>query len=220
MSYGSYGPRRSDMQKEKRKNIWLNVGIGIVVVAIVFVSASLIFGGGSSEPASGDDLDRDEQNQADMATEEEQEESAEDTDQEEQVDNEPSDSESENNDENPAQNSTDEDNSSDSTSLEFDGEWQPVGTMQEEPFQLSSEKFSKEHINWEEMTIAFMYATGIDEEDIIVWRVNNGGDMQSVEGWVGAWEHRDNPYKVRLEWVTNEGWVPVSVEEQDENPFR
>ncbi|OIJ16628.1 hypothetical protein BKP37_05180 [Anaerobacillus alkalilacustris] len=95
------------------------------------------------------------------------------------------------------------------------GEWKPIGTVQEEPF---SAVYSKEHINWKEMTQAFQYATGLGE-DMTIWHVGNGGDHQSAVGIVADATTRATPYQVRIEWVTNGGWMPVSVQQLDENPY-
>ncbi|HHY21679.1 MAG TPA: DUF1510 family protein, partial [Bacilli bacterium] len=50
--------------------------------------------------------------------------------------------------------------------------------------------------------------------------LGNGGSPQSAEGVVSDPGNADTPYKVRLEWVTEKGWKPVSVEQLDRNPYR
>lgn len=95
------------------------------------------------------------------------------------------------------------------------GQWEPVGTVQSEPFVAV---FEKDHINWQEMTKAFQYATALGD-DMIIWWVENGGDHQSAVGIVSAFENKDTPYKVHLEWVENEGWRPVNVESLSENEY-
>ncbi|MBU9720654.1 MULTISPECIES: YrrS family protein [Bacillaceae] len=224
MSYGSYGPRRTEIRKEKRKNIWLNGAIAVTIIGIVFVASMLIFSGGDSEPAAVEDVDPDDQNQAEMAENEDDnalDENEGDSTPSDDVDtNDSFEEEAEPADDSLSEVNEGENDSENGEELVFDGEWRPIGTEQEEPFELNSENLSRDHVNWQEMTLASMYATGISEDDITVWRFGNGGDMKSVEAWVSDYENRDTPYKVRLEWVTNEGWVPVSVEKQEENPFR
>lgn len=102
------------------------------------------------------------------------------------------------------------------TTPPIDGEWEPIGTVQEEPFIAV---YDKNHVNWEEMTRALQYATGIGD-DIVIWWLGNGGDHLSAEGYVSDSVNKDTPYKVRLQWVTNRGWKPVSVEQLNENPYR
>jgi len=77
--------------------------------------------------------------------------------------------------------------------------------------------YNKDHINWSEMTKAFQYATGLGN-DITLWWVGNGGNHESAVGVVSDNATRTTPYQVRIEWVTNEGWVPVNVEQLTGNP--
>lgn len=97
-------------------------------------------------------------------------------------------------------------------------EWEPVGTSQEN-FSLD---FDRGGQNWNEMIEAISYATGLpsDEDQLTVHRLENGGTQYSAVGTVSASDgDRDRPYQVRLEWVENEGWQPVSVERLDSNPY-
>ena len=95
------------------------------------------------------------------------------------------------------------------------GQWEPIGTVQSEPFVAV---FEKDHINWQEMTKAFQYATALGD-DMIIWWVENGGNHQSAVGIVSTFENKNTPYKVNLEWVENKGWRPVNVESLSENEY-
>lgn len=95
------------------------------------------------------------------------------------------------------------------------GQWEPIGTVQQEPFVAV---YEKDHVNWEEMTRALQVATGLGD-DMIIWRIENGGDHQSAVGYVSTYEKQNTPYEVRIEWVTNRGWKPVSVNQLSENRF-
>ncbi|MFA9557142.1 YrrS family protein [Evansella sp. AB-rgal1] len=222
--YGSYGPRRTDIRKKKRANVVLNVSIAVVAAAIVFVGGLLIFGG-KSEPASVADNGENQEenvsndvnenqhdnNELDLNENENGEEENEEQENEEQEVNESS-NDVENND-----SSNNEDDSETIGEVRVN-EWNPIGTVQEEPFTAVFNDSS--HVNWEEMTKALEYAIGVEDgERMTIWRLGNGGDLQSAVGYVATTNH-DNPYKVRLEWVENKGWMPVSVEQVEGNPYR
>ncbi|ADU29805.1 YrrS family protein [Evansella cellulosilytica] len=216
--YSSYGQRRAEIRKKKRKDLWLNGTIGVVIIAIVFLSATLIFGGNSDEPSLANDDEQEDLQEEHEEREQEQEETV-----EEGVDeNTSEDTEFNNTPDTDAEESdlNEEGNEENDTDRELvtpeNGDWEPIGTVQEEPFVAV---YDSGHINREEMDRAFSYATGIELDAMTTWRVGNGGDHVSAVGYVSTWENRNTPYKVRLEWVTNEGWMPVSVEVVDENPY-
>ena len=95
-------------------------------------------------------------------------------------------------------------------------DWGPIGTVQEEPF---SAVYDSEHVNWEEMTRAIEYATGLSEDEMTIWRLENGGDDQTAIGTVSSSDHENEPYEVELNWVEEEGWEPVSKEQLSSNPY-
>lgn len=223
-NYSSYGPRRRAIEerKKKRKNRLINGAIALVLIGIVFVSGMLIFGGDEKDVAvdSSGNEQLDENNERNyeqtdpMSDNNENDvnsgnarsnETESDVPQNRESEIELNDNESEN-----------EANIDDRTTPPRDGEWEPISTVQEEPFVAV---YDKNHVNWQEMTRALQYATGIGD-DIVIWWLGNGGDHQSAEGYVSDSVNQDRPYKVRLEWVPNRGWKPVSVEQLNENPYR
>ncbi|MCD8511677.1 MAG: YrrS family protein [Bacillus sp. (in: Bacteria)] len=216
--YGSYGQRRSEM-RQKKKNTWLNGAIILVVIGIVFFAATLIFGNDDTEPVTADGDDQEESDQDSETTEESNDVDLEETSEgtEEEGETGSSDVDSENGTEEV--DSTEEDNNTNelTTPAEVvgEGQWEPIGTVQEEPFVAV---YERDHVNWEEMLRALKYATGLGEE-MIAWRIENGGDHLSAIGFVSDYPNRTTPYEVRLEWVTNEGWKPVSVKLLEENPY-
>lgn len=113
---------------------------------------------------------------------------------------------------------TDQPSNSESNSNEFteNGQWQPIGTKQEEPHITT---FTKESIDWQEMVKAITYATNLSEEQMIIWRLENGGAPNLARGVVSTSMTKETPYEVKLEWVTNEGWKPVEVNVLDQNPY-
>src|SRR5690554_4306688 len=221
--YGSYGPRRrTEERKKKRMNVVVNTAIAIVLVGIVFVSGMLIFGGKDSETATtnngneNNELNENNEQENDLNGVNENNDDDDRSNVDEENDTENNDSGMNNgssnvndrNDNTSNDSENDENENNYNTTPVAHGEWEPIGTVQEEPF---TAVFEQDHVNWEEMRRAMQYATGLGD-NMTIWWLGNGGDHQSAEGYVSDYATRDTPYKVRLEWVTNEGWMPVSVE--------
>lgn len=232
--YGSY-TRRSELRKKRRMNIWLNGLIGVAVLAILFVGGSMIFGGGS-EPVTQNDTNQNEEQdngplnipEADAEDENTEESNSvfniNTADNEENNLNNNNEGNSENNNENNEENNNNDDNNENNEENndnnderpETEGNWEPIGTVQSEPFTISFERGST---NWNEMVQALTYATGLSEDEVTLWRIENGGDQKSAVGTLSTPENSNTPYQVRIEWVTNEGWMPVSVERLNSNPY-
>ncbi|NJP36544.1 DUF1510 family protein [Bacillus luteus] len=107
----------------------------------------------------------------------------------------------------------------DAYNTDQEGDWGPIGTVQEEPFE---PVFDRSHVNWDEMVRAIVYAADLpnDEDDLIIWRLENGGSPQSAVGTVSErGTDYSSPYQVELEWVENEGWMPVDVSRLSSNPY-
>ena len=97
--------------------------------------------------------------------------------------------------------------------LAYEGNWNPVGTEQTGPHTI---QFEKESQDWKEMMMAVEEAIGIPEEDQIQWWVGRAGDEQ-VEVTTSSKSNQEEIYRVHLQWVDNEGWQPILVEELIEN---
>ncbi len=210
--YGS-GIRSQKRKKQKADKI-LNISIGVVVFLIILVAGQLFLGGKSTEKAVSNKTPSDSPVVTNEGFEEVEEEieTEETNETEEEVMEETT---SETPSETPPNMNETSTNQDQVVTNQLTGQWQPVGTVQEEPFVAI---YEKEHVNWGEMTRAFQVATGLDDS-IILWRVRNGGDHQSAIGVVSNSSNRNTPYQVRIEWVTNQGWMPVSVELLAENPY-
>ncbi|OIJ22001.1 hypothetical protein BKP45_04810 [Anaerobacillus alkalidiazotrophicus] len=202
----SYSSRSYKRKRKKVQKIF-NIAIIVVVFMVLLVGRQVLFSGKSSETVVENNNERNEV--VDNIEGEAQEVISEENNIEEADGVLPS-----SDDRNDEEIDTSNIDTSEATPSQ-PGEWKPIGTVQEEPF---SAVYSKEHINWREMTKAFQYATGLGE-DMTIWHVGNGGDNQSAVGIVADATTRATPYQVRIEWVTNEGWMPVSVQRLDENPY-
>ncbi len=201
----------------------LNAAIGLVVVTIFLVAGFTIFGGGNdSEPAmvadeNEDDteVDNDEENIERSESEEELNTNTEGSQEDSSNGDGSSDPETTDlsegtEEEDIEEEESDENEESDSENRDSpvgEGNWEPIGTVQEEPF---TAVYDSSHVNWDEMTEALKYATEIDG-DMTIWYLGNGGDAQSAVGTVSGDDGQK--YEVRIEWVENRGWKPIYVEE-------
>lgn len=91
--------------------------------------------------------------------------------------------------------------------------WEPVGTEQEGEHVTD---FTKGSQDWEEMTQAVGSATGLSNDNMIVWWMGNGGASNKAISTVST-KDKGTYYRVQLEWVNGSGWKPVKVEEVEGN---
>jgi cytoskeletal protein RodZ len=94
--------------------------------------------------------------------------------------------------------------------------WKPVGTEQSGEHTTSFEKGS---VDWNEMSKAIASGAGIDEGNMKLWWLQNGGSSTTA---IGTVSEGDNPktFRVYIEWVDGSGWKPVKVEELKTNDKR
>ncbi|MFF5396626.1 YrrS family protein [Peribacillus butanolivorans] len=91
--------------------------------------------------------------------------------------------------------------------------WKPVGTEQSGKHTTS---FQKNSVDWNEMSKAIAYGAGIDQGNMRLWWLQNGGSSNTA---IGTVSEGDNPktFRVYIEWVDGSGWKPVKVEELKTN---
>lgn len=95
--------------------------------------------------------------------------------------------------------------------------WEPVGTIQEGEHVTN---FTMGSQDWKEMTDAVSVATGLEEDDMIIWWMGNGGAPDKVVSTVST-KDQESYYRVYLEWVNNrDGWKPVLLEQLKENDHK
>lgn len=90
--------------------------------------------------------------------------------------------------------------------------WQPVGTVQSEPHV---SVYTEGSVDWNEMMKAVNYATGLTESNYTIWWVGRNGENQSAITIENNNDHK--LYRVYIQWITNEGWKPLKIEELKEN---
>lgn len=88
------------------------------------------------------------------------------------------------------------------------GPWEPIGTVQTEPHTTD---YTQGSVDWNERIKALLYATNINDNDYILWRLENGGSPDKSKGIISEKETPNDKYDVMLQWVTNKGWEPISV---------
>ncbi|WP_026689130.1 YrrS family protein [Alteribacter aurantiacus] len=176
---------------------------------------------------SEEDADSDEANQDGEAREEDEEsdsefDSADSSDLSETDSNEESEEATEEEDATSEdEEGTEEEDGSEESGAADEGDWRPVGTSQSEPFALSGDSFDRSSTNWSEMMQAVQQATGLNEsrDDVTLWHIGNGGNAQSAVATISERPENNTPFQVRIEWVENEGWKPVSVDKLSSNPY-
>lgn len=94
----------------------------------------------------------------------------------------------------------------------YTGNWQPVGTEQQGPHNITFEQGSQD---WKEMMEAVRVATGLASDDMIQWWVERAGDQQ-VKATVSN-RSETEIYRVYVSWVDSQGWMPTKVERLKEN---
>jgi hypothetical protein len=205
------------------------LGIVIVFLLILFFSYKLLFGG-NSEPVNSElSSEQSVKNEEEVAADEDEnnESAVEESEPSETEETNPEDTEAneeENTEANEEENTeavtkeTEEtvENSDDPNVKEtiVNKAWKPVGTTQSEPHVATYDSTSTD---WQEMLKTIEYATGLTQQDWILWRIGNGGSAHHAQGVVST-KDRKYVYRVYMEWVTNEGWMPSKLETLNEVP--
>ncbi|WAA11537.1 YrrS family protein [Fervidibacillus halotolerans] len=222
--------RRSRMEqhakKRRKKDIILNILIGIVFLAIIIVGYSILFSNNSeNEQASSSQNDETEvvndgrANEGENSEENEGEENTNGVD--EGTDNQV---ESPSSDEQTKEKMTDgeetgvivEEQSDDPNVIKtvVNPSWQPIGTSQTGEHVTVYDEGSTDRI---EMEQALAYATDTTVDNLIVWWLERGEIPNKHV--IGTIEAKDDGqvYRVYLEWVDGKGWKPTKLEYLQEN---
>lgn len=197
---------RMSRKKGNRTNKILNLLIGIVVVLILIVGASFMK---KDEPEQAEEQQT--ENSQEDSTEpvvEESDEQENDVEEPQEDDEQPADEEDEA--EEPAEESITTIPSTEPHVAEtiIDENWEPIGTQQT---GAHVSLYDGESVDWYEKKKAIAYATGMSEDQMIFWRIQNGGSPQKSVGIVSSLDKSDK-YRVYLEWVDGEGWKPVKMD--------
>ncbi|MFZ3588257.1 YrrS family protein [Bacillus sp. DJP31] len=210
------GPRFEKRAKNRRFNKLINISIVLLFIFISFFTYNLFFGG-KSEPASSELAGETSEGGSEETTAADDEIAKEEAADEESNEDTKEVVEDENGETSEEDNETVENNSNDPNVKQtiVNESWKPVGTEQLEPHVAV---YDAESADWKEMIEAFQYATGLNEQDWILWRVGNDGSAQSAKGVVST-KDKKTVYRVYIEWVQNEGWKPSRLEQLNEVPL-
>lgn len=102
--------------------------------------------------------------------------------------------------------------SDDNVAEAYKGDWKPVETNQEGPHTTNYSSESADRVEIKEAVVA---ATGLDPDDMVEWKVENGGD-QKVLATVSDHDETEL-YRVYLSWIDSSGWQVMKIEELIEN---
>ncbi|ENH97604.1 hypothetical protein J416_06318 [Gracilibacillus halophilus YIM-C55.5] len=97
----------------------------------------------------------------------------------------------------------------------YKGNWQPVGTVQEEPHQTT---FEQDSVDWDEMLQAASVATDIPKDQLYDWYIQGAGEQKTI-ATVTPVDDYSEIYNVHLQWVENQGWQPTLVEKLNESEY-
>lgn len=87
-------------------------------------------------------------------------------------------------------------------------DWKPIGTTQTGKH---TSVYEEGHVDWNEKVKALSYTTGLATDNMIIWRLANGGSPQKSIGIVSS-NDKQEKYRVLLQWVDGEGWKPEKME--------
>lgn len=199
--------------RNKKLDKLLNVLIGIVVVLIILTATYVFKWQDDAEQATKDEPQQeaksgDKEDQKDV-----DEEPIKEDDQDIAVDEEPLEEESEVEPEAPQdKQDTLEESTSDDPIVDkviTSKHWQPTPTTQTGQHVSS---YDDKSVDWAEKVATVTTVTGIDESNMIIWRMQNNGGPNSTLAVVST-NDKSQIYRVSMEWVDNEGWLPVKLEQ-------
>jgi len=208
------GLRFEKRAKRRKTNRVLNVLITIVVLLIGFFSWKLFFSNNTtSQPVASESKPAESTNDSNKnevpinENDEQENQSQEVSEEEEDNDSETLESESKEN-----ETITDGDPESNIIRTIENSSWKPIGTHQSEPHTVVYDDGS---VDRKEMERAVSYAIGIDQSNLIYWWFSRNGDNK-VAATIST-SDKTQVYRVYIDWIPEEGWKPVKIEELREN---
>ena len=226
-------PSRMTKRKDKKINKVYNILISVVVLLIIVVGA-VIFLGNDGEPVSQNANSNPESTQSDTTNEEGNDKADnQDSNSVTNDDEQSSENEEDQNKEQDENSSEDQDSSESEEDTETvesekvaeestdgnveeaysDPSWKPVGTEQSGEHVTQFEKGSTD---WNEMERAIAYGAGIDQSNMTLWYLQNGGEPNKAIGTVSP-KDGSSTYSVYIQWIDGEGWKLTKVEKLLEN---
>ena len=204
--------RHLQPSRNKKLDKLLNVLIGVVVVLII-ITATYVF----KWQDDADQAVKDEPAQEEKSGDKEKEEDKEPANEEDKdlaVDEEKPSQEEEEAEAETSQDEqgTPEESTSDNPIVDkviTNKNWQPTPTTQTGQHVSSYDDTS---VDWAEKVATVSAVTGIEQSNMIIWRMQNNGGPNSAIATVSS-NDKSQKYRVSMEWVDNEGWKPVKLEQ-------
>lgn len=218
-------PYPSRLKKKNRSNSILNMMIGLVFTLILITGAFIFLDNGEDSAAEPEkveiatDTEQQTSEEEDSTTEDaakEQEKADAEADAKEETEAEAESAEKENKPEETEEGTVtvggkitrEESNDPIVEETVINTSWEPVGTSQSGNHVSVYQKGS---VDWNEKIKALSYATGLNESDMYIMMIKNGGGPQQSIGVVQS-KDQSQKYRVHLEWVDSEGWKPVKMD--------
>ncbi|TYR82327.1 DUF1510 family protein [Priestia megaterium] len=190
--------------KEKKVNRLYNVLIAVVAVLIVFIGGSLMLGDSEekSPKQATENTPKTEDKTIDETAQKENESVVKDSsDKEKSIDEEVEQEES-------SELQVEENPEQGVETRTVDPSWEPAGTSQGEK---PASSYKKGSTDWNEMLAAVSAGSGVDVNNMTVWRLENNGGPEQAVATISSKSDKTK-YRVEIEWVDNEGWKPTVVE--------
>ncbi|MEK4759388.1 YrrS family protein [Viridibacillus sp. FSL E2-0187] len=92
-----------------------------------------------------------------------------------------------------------------------DSNWKPTATAQKESGAQHNSSYDSNSTDWKEKVATLASTTGLNEDEMIVWYLKNGGSPDTAIGTVSSKDKKDK-YRVYMKWVKNKGWKPTKME--------
>lgn len=197
----------------KKLDKLLNVLIGIVVVLIIITAVYVFKWQDDAEKAVKDEPAQEQKNDY---KEVEEEPSKEDNKDATTDDNEPAKEEPAKEEPTEEESTSEQDNAQETTSdnpivdkVVTNKNWKPTPTTQTGQHVSSYDNTS---VDWAEKVATITAATGIEKDNMIIWRIQNNGSANTAIATVST-NDKTAMYRVSMEWVDQEGWLPVKLEQ-------
>ena len=193
--------RHLEPTPNKKFNGWLNALIGVVIVLIAITTIVIFKWQDNIEDTVKEDTEVTEP-----------EEKVEDPIKEDIVTNEEEPPAEEEQPEQEVEQETAVESSSDDPIVDrviTDENWQPTPTTQSGEHVSS---YDDQSVDWAEKVATITAVTGIEENNMIIWRLQNNGGPDKAIATVST-NDKTEMYRVSMEWVDNEGWKPVKLEQ-------
>lgn len=209
------GSRVEKVGKKRKLSRVYNISLAIVIVAIFIVGSIVIFGDNEDQSTS-------EKNQPTIESDTSESDIVEETNEtdtsqslinEDAAENKEDTEEMENTDETDTGLEEVEGSSDSNVARTYVNEsWEAVGTVQTGAHEMN---FTRGSVDWIEMEKALAYGAGLDNDNMTVWFLGNGGSDKAI-GTISP-KDKSKTYRVYIEWIDGEGWKPTKVEELVKN---